>query len=1804
MTTIDGLTNLQEIHHGNRIRIFKATNISDGSSIICKIPTQEHPANDTTGKLREEYRILQTLQEVQGVPEAFSLQQHENREFLLEEFCPGVTLDKLKRNELSLSLQIEIMLSITEILERVHSRHIIHADIKPQNIIYDISNKCSFLIDFGNALQLSSKIPVNAGEFLPEGSLAYIAPEQTGRIRNCLDYRSDLYSLGAAFYHLLSGHPPFVTNDPLEMLHCHLAITPTALDQVDYEIPVVLSSIVSKLLSKDPDMRYQSASGLKYDLSQCLESMNKHGKISEFSLGTTDFPEFLRLTSHLYGRESDLNKLRDAFNKTKTGQNIYCSIAGYSGVGKTRLTEEFINTSTNNDTYFMKGKFDRLKLNIPYSALREAFQMLAQSILSENLEIITTFQDTLHEQLEDSGSIICRNFPELSFLFDLSENEIEIQGNEEKNRFHYVIARFLDILASARHYSIVLFLDDLQWADSASLDLISALMVQTRHTSLLFIGSYRDNEVSNGHPLFLSIDEIRSSGIPTIDIRLQGIDISAATSLISDLLFTAGKDISPLAELLMKKTAGNPYYMLDMIRYLYRENIITIKTSGSRKSWEWDLNAIQKATVSENVADLIVESFSNFPADKLSILKWASLVGNSFSLQDILTITTLNLRQTAKYLIEMISDGIIILKNNNDYRKLNLAVFQHDKAISNNDFSPCFLFTHDKIQEAIENIIPEKDKINMHHIIGKHMLKIPEMLLTAAAHLNQSINLMSAEEKIELGYLNINAAYHARRCMAYNQACSFASLAIHILGDIIWTDNYQRAVDIHTLACETSYLTGNWNSLDYFRGKINEHAVIPLDKAPSIRVYIQSLTLQGLPGDAINIGLAFLREIGVDIPDTFESSTFLAWNEDISGKVKKIGIKNLASLPAMQDKSAIIAMKIMAVMASPAHIARPDLFPALILKQLDLSLRYGNAQESSVGYCLYGMLLCAALHDIPTGYKFGMLALKILDKLNVWEYRAMVLQLVAIAERHWIESLHTILPSLKQAHRIGLESGDLPYAGFSGLQVGIHAYFSGISLAETSDICSYYSASLESIRQNTALNWNRIYEQVIACLRGKTNNPCRIEGVFFSEDEKIPEFAAVSDTSGLANIYIHKMILNFIFRQKEDALASSLEAEKYLNGVMGFLMMPVFHFYRALSILALIDMDYSDASKKNSNLELVKEDEKKLKTWGHYSPGNYLHKYYLVHAELARHQKKKDQAGYYYDLAIKTANEKKYIQEEALANELAGRFYLGQDRGRIGGVYIQQAFELYSRWGATAKCSSMKHEFNDILSTIQSAETAECNQPLDYLTLIKATQVISSEIVLDKLAIKLLQISSENIGAERGILILKSGDRFTITAECSASSSGNILAPPIELELASDILPISIIQYIAKTSEHVLFGEKNTGTIFAHDPYFEKKKPKSLLALPLASRSNIIGITYFENDLMTGCFTREHVEFLSILSAQAGISIENAMFYSGLEEKISERTTSLLHANKKLTKEITHRQKIEAELRESKELFDTFMERLPAAVFIKDMSFNTIYANHYFENLFGSNWKDKTAIEIFSQQEGENMLKDDKLVLEGKIIEKIEEVQDISGQSLSFQTVKFPLLREDHSTLIGGFGLDITERVEMEKALSESKTKLETLAITDEMTGVFNRRMAFTILEKEISAVLRSRRKLAISYLDVDGLKSVNDQYGHPEGDRLLKKIVEVIAGFIRIEDNLCRIGGDEFIIILPDCSYKSAQTIMQRIRRVLGKINNSGSYPYFIDFSYGIEEFDPVLHKEPGDFILQADHKMYKQKKDKRNQI
>ncbi|MCF4966612.1 trifunctional serine/threonine-protein kinase/ATP-binding protein/sensor histidine kinase [Nostoc sp. CMAA1605] len=1493
---ISGYTITEQIYQGSRTAVYRAVRESQKLPVVIKVLQQEYPTFGELVQFRNQYAIAKNLP-ITGIIPPLSLETFGNGYALIMADWGGISLETyLQQSSLDLADILSLAIQLADILHQLHLHRVIHKDIKPANILIHPQSKQIKLIDLSIASLLPKQIPEIQNPNILEGTLAYLAPEQTGRMNRGIDYRSDFYALGVTLYQLLTGRLPFLTNDPLELVHCHIAKIAPPAHTVNTDIPPILGAIVAKLMAKNAEDRYQTALGLKHDLEECYRQWQQTKSIAAFDLGQRDLCDRFLIPEKLYGREIEVQTLLDAFARVAQGTSEMMLVAGFSGIGKTSVVNEVHKPIVKQRGYFIKGKFDQFNRNVPLGAFVQAFRDLIGQLLSESDRQLQHWKNQILAALGENAQVIVELIPELERVIGAQPPAPELSGTAAQNRFNLLFHRFIQVFTTPAH-PLVMFVDDLQWADSASLNLIQVLMSETQTGCLLLLGAYRDNEVFAAHPLMLTLGSMTKAGAKIQTITLQPLSFTSLNHLIADTLHAPTSIVQPLTQLVMQKTQGNPFFATQFLKALYQDQLIHFDANAGY--WQCDIVQVQDAALTDDVVELMVWQLQKLPTATQEILKLAACIGAQFDLNTLAIVSQQSPTEVATTLWKALQEGLIL--PHSDLYKFYLSETQTTQHTPQETFN--YRFLHDRVQQAAYCLIPEARKQITHLTIGKLLLEksnpsFQDSHLFEIVHqLNCGIVLITElEQRYQYAQLNLQAACKSKNSTAYNAAFNYLEQAMQFLPPNSWEQNYDLTRCIYESAAEVTLLSCDFEKMDALIQIVLKNTNNLLDQVKVYEIKLQAYELQNQQMQAVKIGRQILQKLGVTLPELITITDIQQRVQHTLTQLSNYTLEELINLPTTQNATATAAARIITSLVPSIHQSHPLLFPIVACEEVNLSLQYGNSIFSAPGYADFGIVVSSVLYEIEAGYRFGQLALQLMEKFNESSVQSMVMFKVAAFNQSHQQNIQNVISLLNKSYQMAIETGDSVHALVSTSFRLLYSYLSTEKplpdlLAEVEVYQSKFATSQHF------QTWIYIICSSIQNFTKLSKNPDCL-GSVDAENEKLSVLLTENDELALHLFYLHKLILSYSFGCFENAIQIADQGVQYLKAGISMPSAPAYYYYDSLTRLKLYS--HHQTSSQEELLSKVDSNQENLLVYVNAAPMNYQHKYHLVEAVRFHVLGKRTEAMEFFDCAIAGAKANKFIQDEALANELAAKFYLNWGKDKFAAGYIQEAYYCYSRWGAKAKVADLETHYSellrpilqqtvksvDILTTLMTiaapavsvhddTDSSSIYQSLDFGTLLKASQVLSRTIQLDELLEKLTQIILHNSGGDRCALLFPNETGEWQVRAIATPDYVQLIAEPLT---NNPNIPVKLIQYVKNTQETVVINELKTD-LPVIDDYLRERQPKSILCLPLLNQGNLIGILYLKNRLTSGVFTRDRLLIIDFLCTQAAISLENARLY-------------------------------------------------------------------------------------------------------------------------------------------------------------------------------------------------------------------------------------------------------------------------------------------------------------------------------------
>lgn len=1499
----------EHLHESARSLVYRAR-AADGATLIVKLPKQAAPSFSQLAQFKREYAIARRCRHP-GVVRPLALELHRGRWAMVHEDIGGLSLDKVLRARMStghvpvpagLGLDdfLEIALQLCAALEEVHEQGVIHKDINPSNLVWNGERRLLQLIDFGIASELPHE---NQGIVSPaalEGTLRYMAPEQTGRMNRQVDYRADFYALGVTFYELLAGQPPFAAEDEMELVHCHIAREPDWSHPALRAVPGRLLAIVQRLLEKNAELRYQSLHGLRSDLDSCRAS----SPVRE--LGLSDHNGRFMVPQTLHGREDAVAALLEAFERSAAGHRTMLWVAGYPGIGKSAVVNEVQKPIVARRGCFLAGKADQFRRDVPYASLIQAFQELVRQLLCEPEASVRQWAAQLRTALGSGLGAMVDLIPELTLIVGPTEAAPAMTPEQAQLRLHRVFPRFVDVFAAAGR-PLVLFLDDLQWADTATLRMIELFMTSRDEGHMLLIGAYRDNEVDALHPLIALRDRLLAGGLRLPTLALGPLTEAQVGRIVSAAMRVAPADCVALTRLCFAKTGGNPFFLNQFLDSIHEAGHLRYR--ADEDCWDWDLAAIQQADHTDNVVELLVDKIQRLPAATQRLLQLAAAVGSRFSLQMLALAVERNPWDTQHVLWPALDAGLV-QPLDGSYKYVDVDA--PGSAVG-------YRFLHDRVQQAAYLIVDADTRARNHLRIGRLLVRHTpqerqdERLFEIVEQLNAGrASIVDAGERVRLAEMNRRAGAKARRSAAFMATLEHMRIGLDLLPADAWHSHAGLWHELQLGMAEAAYLCGRFDAAEAIYPLLRARVPAPLLQVRCIAVQAHQYQLQGRLQEAIGVLRDGLALLGFEIPHDVaqQKARFDELLTEIArlhgARPPELVAGELQAAGEMDDPAAAAALPMLHALWMAAYYAgQQELCQLIVLLMTRLSVQQGSSDFSAVAYVAYATILALQDGDHARSHRFGAMALALARSRANLQARTQTALMFAALVNHWTQPLRMSDALYEEAFGWALEIGDF-------VQVGVVA---AVRATERIILGDYLPDLMHAIDRDLALMRANGQQAMADCCMGAAIQPIRcLMGLVprsdSYDDANFSEAGFLAQYGG-SNLfrayYLQGKIRNAYLFDSADAEALADQVDIVTRMMRGQAKVPETSFYAAMIWIRALRRDRTRADAAEV-LDRIDALQSSLARWAELGPDNIGARHALLQAEMARYRQDLSLATRAYQRAIDAAGQAAHVNIQALANELCGECWIDQGVPRVAAVFIRDAIACYAQWGAEGKVTQMRDRYSALLARVDdggmqshAGTLTRGGAALDLVSLLKATQAVANEVGLRKVLQRLIAVARENAGAQVARLLLLTDGAYRLEADIDGDALTVLQSRQLDLDAASDPqFPLSLLRYVIRTGVAVIEDDIAQRSRFAADPYLLQQQPRSVMCLPVRHGGNIDGILYFENRLAEASFTDERVEFLRILGAQAMISIASAKLHDSLEERVAERTAQLEEANRKL----------------------------------------------------------------------------------------------------------------------------------------------------------------------------------------------------------------------------------------------------------------------------------------------------------------
>ncbi len=1448
----------ETLHRDPQAALFRANRRADGHQVLLKVLSRRATAERDLERLRNELEIGVSSR-TRHIVHPLKLESLDGSPALELDDPGGEPLEQFLGEPMPIGRFLDLACSIASALAELHRDGIVHKNVNPANILVASKTTEAWLVDLG----LASRIPREHQSFVPteliEGSLPYISPEQTGRMNRLIDKRTDLYSLGVTFFQMLTGRLPFEAGDPVAWVHCHVARPAPSPSTFAPAIPQPLSALVLRLLAKMPEDRYQTAGGLLADLERFRRMQRAGVGLESVSLGEDDRSDRLQIPQRLYGRATERAQLLSAFNRMLGGgRQELCLVSGYSGVGKSSLVHELLRSMAGARGFFVSGKFDQLGRSVPYGTILEAFRTALRELLGMPEDQLSVWRAELVQALGSQGRLLTELLPELELIVGPQPPVASLPAAEAQPRFHAIFERFLGVLAGKAH-PVVLFLDDLQWTDLASLRLLEYLLLQPETRHLLVVGAYRDNEVDAAHPLLATLRRLQSAGSRITGLSLRPLEPEHIAELVADAVQLPVEEARPLSQVVEEKTGGNPFFAIQLLTVIEQERLLRFDT-GERR-WTWDLSGIREKGYSDNVVDLVISRIGRLPERARDSLRLAACIGNSTDLQTLAAVSEESLDELRQDLAPALQEELVLRSGNN------------------------VRFLHDRVQQAAYELVPKDQRESIHLRIGRLLLratppeKLDEEVFAIISQLNRGRRLLEPSEKSGVAELNLAAGRKAMAAAAFGAASSHFASGAGLLGPEAWRDRYELVFPLHLGWAQCAFLSGDRAAarrvLALLRGRARDARDVASVAVAEIYLHIVRDEIL----EAIEVALSGLRTFGIDWHVHPTEQDVRREYEAFCASLGDTPIPDLAALPPMENEEALAITSIIAAVAVAVLCTDRGLLAVIACRSAALCIRFGNSDSAGTNYLWLGMVLADVFGRYQDAYDLGRLGRALVDRRGLEWHMARAYLLSAFTNQ-WREPLAAGAALARRAFDGAVRVGDITYACYVRWDVISLLLAMGTPLEEVRRECVAAQAYVEKVEYPLVSAVLTSQLRLTLSLQGETSGLSSFSGDGF--DERVFEAHLESKRPAMMLAIcchnLRKLQASFFAGNWDEALSAARRAEELLWTAPSFTEVPEFHFFHALALAASV----REPAAETQRLDVLRAERERFRIWAEGCPSNFGHKHALVSAEIARLERRTAEAMQLYEQAVVTARAGGFVQNEAIAYELASRFYRERGFTPIADLYLREAKSRYLAWGAIGKAREIDRQYPQLVEVTVAAPSAPLTLPaeqLDWMAVTKATQAISKEVVWERLVDRLVRAVMEQGGAQRACFVFRRDGALVIDAEATATEQG-VEAKWVKTPLSADRAAASIIHLVLRTGEPVVLDDPADVAWARGDPYVARQRPRSLLCVPIVRQSEAIGALYLENDLVAGAFPPRRLVALELIASQAAVSIEISQLLS------------------------------------------------------------------------------------------------------------------------------------------------------------------------------------------------------------------------------------------------------------------------------------------------------------------------------------
>jgi predicted ATPase/signal transduction histidine kinase/DNA-binding NarL/FixJ family response regulator/tRNA A-37 threonylcarbamoyl transferase component Bud32 len=1480
------------LHVGSETRVVRGRHPKSGEEVVLKLPREQATASHTLERLRHEHAILRSL-DVPGVIRTLGLEPHgQGLALVMEPWGDEPLGNALAKGPLPVGVALRLGAALARALEGVHRRSIIHRDIKPQNILTNAEHTDVRLIDFGTATRYKRTVKATVVVDALAGTLAYMAPEQTGRMNRAVDARADLYALGVTLYEMFTGTLPFETSDMLELIHAHIAKLPQPPHERARElgIPKAVSAIVLKLMANSPEHRYQTAGGAAFDLERAARQWAAERTVSPFELATHDWEDRVRNPSRLFGRERESAALEKTFEDARGGAVVLTLVAGPSGVGKSALVEALRGQVRRHNGIFAPGKFDQLQRSTPYSALAQALRSVVCRRLGDPAPVLEHWKQTWQEAVGPNGRILVDLMPQFVHIVGEPKPLVEVGLIEAKNRFQITVQRFVRTLATAEH-PLVLFIDDLQWADPASLVMLQEIITGPDTGHILLVGAYRSDEVGPSHPLHGLVDVAKAKRVAVDVLSLSPLDDAALSSMVADMLDRPVTETEHLSRLVKEKTDGSPFFVGVFLHALHEQKLLSRSAETGR--WQWQEEAIERAGITDNVAVLLTRRLKELPPALQGLLQTAACVGNRFDIELVGHLGGFGAEQLSSMLAEAADEGFLR---------------QEDED------GQTYAFVHDRVQQAAYEARAASERLAAHLSIGRRLRArygkacADDELFATLHHRNRTASILtSPEEKRDLAEQNLRAGQRAQTSTAYSEAAEFLRVGQALLGEAGWSEAAELTFETHLGLAEAVMLAGQVAEAEVLFQRCIDGARDPIERARVVSVWLPLLVVAGQFVRGAALALDALGWLGHPLPKTAEEHQALLGQtlEEIEPILQRTPVASWKATPN-SDPTHQHVCKILDTLTTCAAFAQPSLSPCCPLLVVRETLHYGIAKSSASAFAFTALFLTYAAGKLSAARWLMDAAVALVEQYNV--PRTDTLHFVATASQ-FLVPLPQAIANFLRAGETGAQEGIISHGEYGKLHAHYAMALEGRYLPGVlSSICA------QSYRDRTAAEIRVIFEQITDLLMRHPSSDTEPGAVGHALDQATHH----ARSSLMMDFYAGAMACWAGLHLGMDLWAARKAIALEPHWGVSWGTPPLLAFTWTLCVATVHCLPEASVEERSIWEEKLAFHVPRLAQWEESCPETFRHVRLLMEAGRARLAGKHDEAERLYEEAVEDARKNGFGTGEALGLRLAGEHRLALGKVSYARACLREAHDAYVRWGAPAAAACLKERHPELMLAVRESATPATKTTshnlttttsggrlaphLDVAAVLRAAQALSSDKDLGSLVGRMLRLLAESAGAERAVLALAHAGVLSVRAQLTVEPE------QLELDLNEPVddsarLPVTLVQYVARGNEPVVLGQAISDSRFDDDAYLRTHHPASVLAVPLVHQGRLSGVMYLEHHRVADAFPEARVGLVTLLASQAATAVENATMYTALatsherlELEVQARTVELKKA--------------------------------------------------------------------------------------------------------------------------------------------------------------------------------------------------------------------------------------------------------------------------------------------------------------------